>query len=812
MNLLTKILLFFLAPGEKLPPGTVQPPSLEAEGLSWGWALLLIIALITGVVWAYRKFAPRLAWPWRVLLIALRSILLAILVLMLTKPVLHIMVDESVRHPLIVLLDQTQSMGLVDQRDALNDLTRAALAKGDVPPDRGLKQPPSDAQIGALKQLSRKQLLGLLAANDKMNLWSRLYDHVNLEVYGFGRKAAKLGELAPANGGKLTVQDAMQFFKQVRYEENVTALGDSLRQVLDEQRGQSPAGILVISDGASNTGAPALEAAGIAKQDGVPLFLYGIGVASPQDIIVSAVNGPPTSNVKERVSFVARVKTQGMLGKKTRIQLKADGKVVDEQPLEIRSDGEQEITLGYKPEVTGDVNIEVTVPPLPEEALKDNNTATTKVRIVDDKINILLVQQEPNWDFEYLLTLMQRDRRLQVKCVVIKGDKDIDTSPDSPYLNEIPTDKKELFKNDVIILNDVDPAVLGAAWMDLLKEWVDKVGGGLLLVGGTKFLPNAYVGTALEPLLPVELQASKAVQRYDSPVTLMLTVAGESSPFLTLSDNPEENRNLWKKFPGVNWTAWVGNVRPGAQTLLADPTSERATRSGPMPVIAVQNFGLGQVLYVGTDQTYRWRSKAGDKYFARLWGQFFQVLSNQKMLGNTLTQLKTDKLRYITGERVRISGRLFKSGFEPLTDADVPGMVNIKTPDGKTQTAELRLQSIPDRPGEYHAELLTLMAGSYSFSTVRDPATVLKFDVEDPKVELSDIAMNEKLLKDMATASGGHFLREEDLNKLPDLVLEKSVSNTTFKTIPLNFTPWLLAVLIVSAALEWFLRRKLELK
>ncbi|MDR1191118.1 MAG: hypothetical protein LBK60_05545 [Verrucomicrobiales bacterium] len=800
MNWLTNILLFFAAPGEKLPPGTVQPPSLEAEGLGWGWAFFLAAMLTAGEAWAYRRFAGRLAWPWRAVLTALKVTLLAVLALLLTRPVLHLTVDESVRHPLLVLLDQSQSMGLADRRDALKDLTRAALAKGDLSPAAGLSKAPADSQLAGLKQLSRKQLLEYLAANEKMDLWRRLREHADLEVYGFGRKAAKLGDLTGA--------DAAMFFTKVAYEENVTALGDALRQVLDELRGQPLAGILVITDGASNTGAPPVEAAAVAKQDGVPLFLYGVGVTSPQDLIVSGVTGPATTNARERVEFIARVKSQGMMGKKAVVQLKADGRVVASQPLEPRADGEQEITLGYQPETTGEVAIEALVAPLPEEALKDNNSAVTKVRVVDDKINVLLVQQEPNWDFEYLLVMLRRDRRVKVQCVVLKGDQ----GPDAPFLDGLPADKKELFKSDVIILSDADPTVLGASFMEALREWVDKIGGGLVLVAGRRFLPNTYAGTPLEPLLPVEPLPAKVAQTYTPPVALTLTPAGEGSAMLELSDNPVENRALWKKMPGLSWTAWVGNARPGAQVLLADPTPERVTRAGAMPVMATQNFGLGQTLYVGTGQTHRWRHKVGEKYFARVWHQMLQTLANQKVAGKTLTQLRTDRPRYATGERVRISGRLFKAGFEALTDAEAPGLVVVKPADGRARNVELRLQSIPDRPGEYRGEFVAPEAGEYAFSTLRDPATVLKFEVAEPRVEFTDMAMNEKLLREMAVVAGGELVREEDLNKLPGLVKARTARNTTFKTIPLNFTPWLLALLLVCAAGEWWLRRKLELK
>jgi hypothetical protein len=810
-------LLHLVEPDYKLPPGTVQY-SISYEGLSWGWAFFALVALVAATIWSYRKYAPGISAFSRIGMIILRSLLFALLLLLLVRPILLITIEESVRRPLLVLLDMTQSMGLADHRDKPEDLARAGIAKGLLDPAGGIKQSMGSANVDSLKLITRQQMLANLAANSQMNFWPRLYANADVNVFGFGRKLTDLGAMAPRDGGKLTDDDATAFFHGVHYDENLTALGDSLRALLDQQRGQPVSGILVITDGANNTGSSPIEAAAIAKQDGVPLFLYGVGVTTPQDIMVTELSAPQVSNVKEKVEVTAHIRAQSMIGKKATIQLKANGKVVDEQPVEFRADGDQEMTLSYTPDEVGEVDLEATIPPLPEEAVQDNNTASAKVRIADDKIKVLLIEEEPRWDYQYLLTMLQRDRRMKLHVFLVKGDKDLSADKDSPFLDKLPDDKDELYANDVIIIGDVDPTDIGDTRMKLLNDWVNKMGGGMVFMAGPKFDPNAYQGTPFEALLPIET-TGKTAERYEAPVQLKLTPAGETSPMLMLSQNPQENETIWGAFPGVRWTAWVGKARPGAQVLLTDPTPARATADGPMPVMALQSYGIGQTLFMGSDETYRWRSGKGEKYYTHIWGQIMQVLSAQRVIGaSALTQLKTDRPNYLTGDKVKISGRIFKTGFEPLTDPEVPGTVTLKAvaapgkPEVPPQTTALSLQPIPDRPGEYQGEMTATSAGSYTFSVVRDPSVVLKWEVADPKVELSDIAMNEKTLRAMASASGGQFLREEDLNGLPELIASKSTGAVSFKKIPLVYTPYLLGLIILIACLEWLWRRKLELK
>ena len=290
--------------------------------------------------------------------------LFALLLFLLVRPVLLITVEEGVRRPLLVLLDNTQSIGLVDHRGQPDDLVRAGIAKGLLNPAGGLKQTLSSDQQASVQAMSRKDLLEALASNPKLNLWPRLQDRASLIFYSFGRKLGELGELAPPKGTKLTPEESASFFHGVHYDENLTALGDGLRELLDEQRGQPSSGILLITDGASNTGSSPVEAAAIAKEDEMPLFIYGVGMTSPQDIMVASIDAPQVSNVKEKLTVTVHLRAQSMLGRKATIQLKANDKVVDEEPIEFRADGEQEVKLSYTPDVVGEADLEAYVPPL----------------------------------------------------------------------------------------------------------------------------------------------------------------------------------------------------------------------------------------------------------------------------------------------------------------------------------------------------------------------------------------------------------------------------------------------------------------
>ena len=800
------------------PAGGSTDLSLGYEGISAGWAFFILLLLGVAIWWLYRWGASSLTRWQRGLLTGLRIALVAVFLFLLVKPVILITTNEPVRERLLVLVDTSQSMEIKDQRDSNDDLNRAALVAGLISPSANINSNPPGG-MDAWRGASRAALLNAVAANSKLNLWSRLHEKADLEFYRFGRDAKKLGSMGAGTSEAISPEEAEGFFKTLKYTEDVTAIGDSLRQLLDDSRGQPVAGVLVLSDGVNNTGIPPEEIAALAKQDGIPLFLYGVGIVGPKDIIVREIIGPRGAFIKERAEFSVKVRAPGFTGRTVKLQLKADGKVVDDQVVKLNGDGETEYRLGYEPTEKAEVKIETSIAPVDGESSKENNSATTKVRVLDNRVKVLYVEQEPRWDFRYLLSSLQRDRRLTVKSMLFDGGAELADEPDSPFLKEFPKDRAELVSNEIIILGDVDPKVLGDENMKLINEWVSELGGGLIFLAGTKNNPFRYAGTPLEPLLPVKLDPSLTPEqqsgRSREPLVLKLTTMGEYSPLLRLSDDNLENRQIWNSFPGVRWTARVAGARPTAQVFLVDTTPEHETNGEPMPVIAQQSYGQGAVMYFGFDETYRWRTKLGEKFYSKIWNQIIQNFSLDRQLGaSARTQIKVDRPEYMVGDKVLISGKLFTQSFAPLKEASVPGtLVYAGTGDAPVEeSVELRLVQVPDQAGGYQAEFTPRKAGQYRFSTLMDPKAVLKFNVVPPKLEQAETAMDASLLQSMADASGGKFLREEDLNDLPKLVSSRSATVPTFRKRELFYSPWWMAVLVLLACTEWLLRRLWQLK
>lgn len=801
-----RILLF---PGSASGGGT---SSLTFEGIDPGWALLGWIVLGLLLWWFHKRLLPSTSRNKRNILVGFRLFFAATLLFVATRPVLVTTIVEKVRQKLIVLADASASMDIADLRSTPEDRARALIASGKLAPDAGLSQTvPADSA-----RPTRRDILRSVAANDRLKLWPRLDERVELSFYGFGHDAT---EWTPPSGAAGDVA-AKAFFDQLPAADQTTALGESLRQVLDRHRGEPLAGVLVLSDGASNRGLAPAEAAAAARAEGVPVFFYGVGVTEPRDVAVVSADAPRIAFLKERVAVRVRIVSNGFEGRPVVVSLRdpaSKGAPLAETTVALPARGSADAELSWIPEKAGELSLEAAAAVLEGEASADNNVTSVRIRVIDNRVRVFMIEQEPRWDWRYLLDFLQDDRRLTLKCVLLDGDPSLLKLPNTPFIEKLPDERAALYDSDIILLGDVDPARLGRDRMQLIREWVDQAGGGLVFLAGPNHNPRSYLGTPLEPLLPVVPLSGPAEQfsaRHPEPVKLALAAAGARSPLLRLSEKPAENAALWRDFDGVRWTAKVARARPGAEVLLVDPSASRSTPSGPGPVLARQRFGRGEVMYFGFNETYRWRSGRGGKFYSQIWGQIFQALSLERLSGaSKQVQLRVDRPEYQLGERVVISGRLYQPDFKPLVADSVPARAEFTPANASAPVQqEVMLRPVPEEAGGYRAEFTPASPGRYKFSTLLDPTAVVEFDVVAPRLEQADAAMNLPLLEASAAAAGTSVIREENLDAFPALLEQKGGNVTSLKRLELAYSPVLLGLLILLASAEWLVRRLNRLK
>src|SRR5215467_687075 len=113
---------------------TLHSAELSWRGLLPVWlASLLLLAAAAGVVFLYRRENAKLSQPRRALLAGLRIALIALVLALLSRPLLIAEFHGERPRSVVLLIDDTESMKQRDRRVLDADRMRVALALGFLP-------------------------------------------------------------------------------------------------------------------------------------------------------------------------------------------------------------------------------------------------------------------------------------------------------------------------------------------------------------------------------------------------------------------------------------------------------------------------------------------------------------------------------------------------------------------------------------------------------------------------------------------------------------------------------------------------------
>ncbi len=809
-----------------------------------GWVLAGLVLAALAAWWTYHRSPHPLLV--RRAMAGLRFLFLAGIILLLHQPSLTLTLLETGRRELILLVDDSASMRIRDRRTDPADVARAAMALGALPSEPGRLADGGKAKAGDFATLTRLDLARAALTNAENRILEQLEGDYAVTVEGFAGETRD--DAPPPDGAPPAIpkaptpvagDSAAAALARLSGSGKSTALGEAVARLVAARRGQPVAGIVLVTDGANNSGMAPLEAAALAADAKIPLHAYGTGIAAPRDLAVVGVFADELVFIEDEVAVTARLRGGGMSGATVRAELKVDGQTMAAENVVLDAKGDGTARLVFKPKAAGDIELRVEVPVLADETVPENNARTARVRVIDKRIKVLWAEDAPRYEFKHLLPLLLRDKRLEMKIFLRQADPTLRGAEGSPLLEAFPATEAELAAFDVLMLGDVDPKAFTPQQTAAIARLVSDFGGGLIAIAGRNFMPGAWMSTPVGRVLPIESAraAAGAAQPSEKPIRLSLTAAGHNEPGLRLADSDAENARLWEAFAPVYWAVRVAGLKPGAQALLVDPGQDSG--AGGMPVVATQTYGLGRSFFVGTDNTWRWRRNRGEAAWVRLWSGLIQRLALQRLLGETKrTQLTLDRLAYQSGDRVAVYARLYDKSLRPLQAGTVEGAFAPRDKSGKraaTPETPVVLNPVPDQPGVFRGEFPVVAEGAWQFYVKPDPAAGADFDVAPAAFELGDTALNAELLMEIAATGGGGFFREESLTSLPDRVrasLEKALASggagetagrgakatargaaiETTAMIDLWSSPAFFALLLLPALIEWTVRRRLQLK
>ncbi len=778
---------------------------LAFRGWFPGW-LAIVFGLVTiiSIVLLYRREAGRVSMGARAVMALLRTATIATILFLLMRPSWLSVTHGELPRPIALLIDDTQSMNTTDPRLNFPDKWRVAVAMNLVPPGKAIPENPSagDLPEKTPEKPSRIQLIQSVLRNPSLDLLKKL---------------ETVGPLQPSTFGlKRSARDARDFswIEKLEGTEQRTAIIDTCFDLLRRDENEQPAAFVILTDGRENASQPGWdELAKACVRQNIPIHVYGVGSSYFGQLQIREAVVNDTLFVEDTVSVPIRYRMKGFKDGTVEMVMKLNDQEVARKTVEAKEGEDLKEVLSFVPQQrdaqSGKQILTTTVRVISGlETVTDELVKT--VRIVDRKVKVLVVDSIPRWDFKFLQRSLLRDRRVEASFFLTDGDSRAMKSGE-PFLPQFPATRPDLFDYDLLILGDVPAMFFSRDQQIMIREFVAE-GGGFIHIAGQNFGPSSFVGTPLADVLPVEIPVQKfAIDSGSRPNSyrVEMTSSGIRSAILSLDDDPVENLKVWKEIPEFFWHYPVTKLKPAAEVYLTHPT-EKTTDNKPMPLLATHYYGKGYSIWIGFDETWRWRYNAADKYFSRFWSQGVYVAGVPRTVGTKLTQLSIDTPDPQLGKTGQVYARLFNPDLRPITADRLEARIDRLDPgpDERATSEPVELKALPGVPGEYIATIPFQRLGRYTLRVDNgsDSATLEYRVALPPDHELSVGGLAEDQLRKICEATGGTFYREEDLHQLAESVKPISTPFVRRDEV-LLWNRWALLLVIGLFSVEWIVRK-----
>jgi uncharacterized membrane protein len=740
------------------------------------WLLVpLVIAAAVALALLIRSRLSQAApvmHSWRVWVIwSLQTLLAAILLMLLWQPAITIAELKPQQNIIAVLVDDSRSMGI--------------------------------SEDGATRQAQAIQALqnGVLA---------------NLN-HGFQTPLYRVDDV-PAR------IDSLKDLKPIAPS---TRLGDSLKQLSEETSDLPIGAVVLLSDGDDNTGGISADAINTLRARHIPVHTVGFGrERAAHDVELDDAVIAPRALADSRLAAKITLHQRGYAGAKINLTVRDasagqsssnQSKMLASRTISLGPDGDlQTETLMFDIGGAGAKTLQIVAGALAGEENTANNVLTRVVNVGSDARRILYIEGEPRWEFKFIREAEEEDRMVQLASMVRTSENKIyrqGISSPAELAGGFPSRPEDLFGYQGLIIGSVEAGYFTPGQQELIHQFVDRRGGGLLLLGGQFSLADGgWNASQLTDLLPTALPTQagtfhrEADPRNGANHTFAELAPGGADSIITrLVDDPAGNAAKWKALPYLMDYEDPGTPKPGA-TVLANMITPEGRK---LPLLITENFGRGRTAIMATGGSWRWQmsSPLGDTAHHLFWQQLLRWLVSDTP-GHVTASVPAQML--LDNGAVTFTADVRDREYNPAPDAKVEA--HILGPSGVSALVEL--SPVPDNPGQFQAAWSAPKTGAYLTEvTAQRNGTelgrdVLTFQRMDGVAENFHTEQNRDLLERLATQTGGQYWKPADLGKLASSIPFSEAGVTMRETKDLWDLPLVFVILLALRFSEWWLRRK----
>jgi hypothetical protein len=383
-------------------------------------------------------------------------------------------------------------------------------------------------------------------------------------------------------------------------------------------------------------------------------------------------------------------------------------------------------------------------------------------------------------------------------------------------VTRIPTTREEFDLYDLFVIGDVAGGQFSDAQLEELRRAVTERGAGLLLIGGERSMPMQWIGTPLEDVFPMRL--TNSMPRQPEPVAIEPTSLAKGLGLLRLGDGDDHwPPELGRDGPAWSRLQWMQRIpfedlKPTSEVLA---TAVGSTTEPVGAAVLSMRFGAGHVVYVATDETWRWRNGIGEAYQERFWIQLVRYLSRAGLsAASGGAQLTVEPTTITVGQaatiRIDVKDELVQRRLPDAIDATVSrstqreDVIRLSTDAATKGSLVVGLAGVwqPRQAGEHEITVTDAAFGGTLTARVR---------VIEPDDEFARPETDHATLESLCASTGGRLLTAADLYDLSTIIPDRSTFTERIERVPVWSSPLALILLVVLCGLEWSIRRVVRL-